>query len=164
MKILKWLDENAEEFLLLIFLVIMVLTMGVQVLMRYLLNYSLTWSEELTRYLFVWSAFISIGYCTKHRSSIKLEQMLTYLPNTLAQIIRLISKVVMFVFFIYVLQSAVAVVQTTYASGQVSSALGLPVYLVQLSTVVGFALAIVRIIQSFMQCFVELLNMRKQHS
>lgn len=156
MKVLRWLDEHAEETLLLIFLVMMVLVMGVQVFMRYVFNNSLTWSEELTRYLFVWSSFISIGYCTKKQSSIKLEQLLLMMPTKVAQLVRLITKILMVCFFIYVFRSSIVVVQSTYASGQVSSALRLPMYFVQMSTIVGFALAIVRIIQSFILGVLEM--------
>ena len=52
-KILHWLDENLEEFILVIFLIAMTLIMGIQVFCRYVLGMSLSWSEELTRYL-VW--------------------------------------------------------------------------------------------------------------
>jgi len=51
-KILHWLDENLEEFILVIFLIAMTLIMGIQVFCRYVLGMSLSWSEELTRYLF----------------------------------------------------------------------------------------------------------------
>ena len=43
----------------------MTLIMGVQVFSRYVLGASLSWYEELTRYLFVWAGFLSVGYCTK---------------------------------------------------------------------------------------------------
>ena len=49
-KILHWLDENLEEFILVIFLIAMTLIMGIQVFCRYVLGMSLSWSEELTRY------------------------------------------------------------------------------------------------------------------
>ena len=52
-KILHWLDENLEEFILVIFLIAMTLIMGIQIFCRYVLGMSLSWSEELTRYL-VW--------------------------------------------------------------------------------------------------------------
>ena len=52
---LKWLDENLEEFLMVALLIAMTVIMGIQVFARYALGASLSWSEELTRYLFIWS-------------------------------------------------------------------------------------------------------------
>ena len=37
-KVLLWLDENLEEFLLVVFLIAMTLIMGIQVLSRYVLG------------------------------------------------------------------------------------------------------------------------------
>ena len=52
-RIFHWLDENLEEFLLVIGLIAMTLIMGIQVFCRYVLGMSLSWSEELTRYIFI---------------------------------------------------------------------------------------------------------------
>ena len=53
-KILHYLDEYLEEILMVIFLIAMTLIMGIQVFSRYVLGMSLSWSEEITRYLFIW--------------------------------------------------------------------------------------------------------------
>lgn len=74
MKALKWLDHNLEEFLLTLFLVGMAVIMGIQVFSRFILKESLSWTEELTRYLFIWSGFLSVSYCSKRCISIKIEQ------------------------------------------------------------------------------------------
>ena len=37
-KVLHWLDENLDEFLLVVFLIAMTLIMGIQVLSRYVLG------------------------------------------------------------------------------------------------------------------------------
>lgn len=42
-KILHWLDENLDEFLLVFFLIAMTLIMGIQVFCRYVLGQSLSW-------------------------------------------------------------------------------------------------------------------------
>ena len=52
-RVFHWLDENLEEFLLVIGLIAMTLIMGVQVFCRYVLGMSLSWSEELTRYFYL---------------------------------------------------------------------------------------------------------------
>lgn len=80
-KALCWLNENLEEFLMVILLGAMTVIMGVQVFSRYVLGTSLSWSEELTRYLFVWAGFLSVSYCTKKCISIKIEQFVAIFPR-----------------------------------------------------------------------------------
>ena len=59
MKVLKWLDNNLEQAILLILLCGMTLVMGAQIIARYAFSASLSWSEEITRYMFIISGFIS---------------------------------------------------------------------------------------------------------
>ncbi|MFZ5969746.1 MAG: TRAP transporter small permease [Bacillota bacterium] len=153
MRALKWLDKNFEECILMIFLALMTVIMGIQITMRYVFNNSLVWSEELTRYLFIWSTFISLGFCVKRSLSIKIDQFTNMIPDTsiARKIITFAVKVVMLVFFIYVFRHSIDVVKAAIASGQRSPAMGVPMYIVQSSTVVGFFLAILRTIQ----CLIE---------
>ena len=72
-KALFYLDEYLEEFVMTVMLILMALIMGIQVLSRYILSMYLSWSEEVTRYLFIWSAFISVSLCTKKCISIKID-------------------------------------------------------------------------------------------
>ena len=60
-KFLKWLDEDFEESILMIFLIVMSVVMMAQVIMRYFFKASMTWPEEFCRFMFVFSGFLSIG-------------------------------------------------------------------------------------------------------
>ena len=80
-KPLHWLDENLEEFLLVVMLAAMTLIMGIQIFSRYALGQSLSWSEEVTRFLFIWSGFLSVSYCSKKCLSIKIEQFVAAFPR-----------------------------------------------------------------------------------
>lgn len=147
MAILKWLDENFEEFLMVAFLILMTLLMGVQIGARYIFNYSLSWSEEITRYIFIWSAFISVSYCTKKCISIKIEQITDLLPKKWKALVKLINHTVELIFFLYLIPFSMAYLKSTFESGQVSPASRIPMYLVQAAPVFGFALVIFRIAQ-----------------
>ena len=61
MKIIRWLDQHVEELLLTIFSSVMVAVIFVQVVMRQL-NSSLSWSEELARFCFIWLIYLGISY------------------------------------------------------------------------------------------------------
>ncbi len=61
-KVFVWLNDSLEEFLMVVSLILMTLIMGIQVFSRYILGASLSWSEELTRYIFVWAGFLSVSF------------------------------------------------------------------------------------------------------
>ncbi|WP_308215409.1 TRAP transporter small permease subunit [Sinobaca sp. H24] len=69
MKVLRYLDEHLEEVLLVIFTLTMVIVIGLQVFMRFVLSSSLGWSEELARYCFIWLVYIGISYGVKNNAT-----------------------------------------------------------------------------------------------
>ena len=147
MKLLNWLDKYVEELLMIILLILMTLIMGVQVCSRYMFNNSLSWSEEVTRYLFIWSGFISISYCTKKCISIKIEQFVEAFPKKGRAIFKIINHTIELIFFFYLMPFSILYLKSSIESGQVSPACGIPMYLVQSAPLIGFSLAIIRIIQ-----------------
>ena len=157
MKLVRWLDDNLEETLLIILLVLMSVVMGIQVVSRYLLNASLSWSEELTRYLFIWSAFLSISYCIKKWISIKIDQIMNLCPKTIYVVLQLVLNIVLFLFFAYLSIHAYHYLLDSIASAQRSPALGIPMYLVQSAPFTGFVLAMIR---SFQQILLEMINVK----
>lgn len=153
MKVIKWLDEYAEESIMIVLLLGMTVVMGMQIISRYVFQASLTWSEEITRYMFIWSAFLSVSYCTKRRISIKIDQIVTMLPLKVSAVFKIIEKIIMLSFFVYMTYFAYDFFMAGVISGQVSPACGIPMYLIQVSPFLGFALTIVRIVQSMIHEF-----------
>lgn len=151
--IIRWLDKNIEKVLLCIFLGVMVVVMSVQVVARYVFNSSLSWSEELTRYLFIWSAFLSLPFTIRYGIALKIDHFLILLSKNAKRIVNIIGHILMLVFFIFMLLQSLDVVQSAINSGQKSPALGLPMYIVQVSSTVGFTLAIIRTVQSLINYF-----------
>lgn len=155
---LAWLDQYLEESLMVALLVAMTLAMGLQVLSRYLLNLSLPWSEEVTRYLFVWSAFISVSYCTKKCVSIKVEQAVSMLSKRGQAGVKLLNHSIELIFFFYMIPFAFLYLKSAIDSGQVSPACGIPMYVVQAAPLFSFILVAIRIIQRWV---IELKTLRR---
>ncbi len=155
MKVIRFLDDKLEELLLIGLLVAMAIIMGIQVFCRYALNYSLSWSEELTRYLFIWSCFISISYCIKRWISIKVDQVIKMLPKKAYVIAQLLLNIMLFILFFYLMIHGYKYLQLAISSKQTSPALGLPMAYVQCAPFVGFTLAMIR---SFQQIIYEIEN------
>ncbi len=158
---IKWLDKNFEEFLLTILLFLMTIIMGIQVFSRYILGHSLTWSEELTRYLFIWSSFLSISYCTRKCISIKIEQFLHKFSTKDQILLKIVNHLIEITLFLYLIPAAFLYVKAAVVSEQVSPALGIPMYLIQIAPLVGFSLVVLRIIQRIFIESLKLVSLQK---
>ena len=146
-KILHWLNGNFEETLMVLFLAAMTVIMGIQVFSRYVLGASLSWSEELTRYIFIWAGFLSVSYCTKKCISIKIEQFVALFPKRGKALFKVVNHTFELVLFLYLIPFAWRYLMSAVTSGQTSPALGLPMYYVQSAPLAGFVLTAFRVLQ-----------------
>lgn len=147
---IKWLDYYLEEVLLGASLAAMAVIMGIQVFSRYILGASLSWSEELTRYIFIWAGFLSISYCTKRCISIKIEQIVAFFPKRGKAMLKGINHTFELILFLYLIPYAWKYLMSAIANGQTSPAMGIPMYYVQAAPLVGFVLSAIRIFQRWL--------------
>ena len=148
MAVIKWLDKYFEESLLVILLFVITIVTGLQVFMRYAMNSSLTWSEELNRYAQVWSGFLCVGYCIKRSSDIKIDMFTNMLPKTLQKILRIIISGISIILFAIFTRAAWGIVSKILISGQTSAALKMPMQYLYAAPLVGFSLGIIRLAQN----------------
>lgn len=146
-KILHWLDANLEEFLIVMLLIGMTVIMAIQVISRYALGMSLSWSEELTRYLFIWCGFLSVSYCSKKCLSIKIEQFVAMFPRKGKALFKLVNHTFELIFFVYMIPFAFSYMMSAVHNGQLSPACQIPMYYVQAAPLVSFILVTFRIVQ-----------------
>lgn len=147
---MRKLNEYLEEVILVILLVCMIFILGLQIVLRYVFKNSLSWSEELVRYMFVWSTFIGIPYCIKNNTSIRVNQFKTAMPIKVQNILSYVDKFIMFILFLIMAVFSIDIVNSSFASGQSSAAMGIPYWLIQISVPIGSVLSLIRIVQNVM--------------
>lgn len=148
MKILKWLDENIELYICVFLMSFMTLLIFVQVIMRYVFNNSLSWSEELARYVFIWLIYIGISYGCKLRKHIKIDAALYLFPKKARRYVVLIGDVLFIAFAVYITVTGFSYSMDQIKYNMRSPALKIPYQYIYMSTVVGFGLAAIRQIQT----------------
>ena len=144
MKLLQWFDENFEILILSAALVLMVVIMSAQVFMRKVMGSSLSWSEEIARYLFIWSGFLSISLTLRNNTAIKVEMLTSALPDFFKNITSLLSQLLMLVLFIFMIKVSVDIVLTI---DQQSTTLGISMKWIYAAATAGFTLTALRLIQ-----------------
>ena len=146
-RILKFLDSHLEEYLIAILLILLTLTMLLQIVMRYLFQHSLSWPEELCRYCFVYITFLTLGYCVKRGSMLRLDVIREILPGKVWLALQAVVNVCVLLFFICMLCFSFDLLASMQKTNRASAALGIPYTYIYLSAVLGFALASIRSIQ-----------------
>ena len=121
----QWL-ANFEEILCGGFLLVMVVTVIVNVLLRYLTPYSLFWAEELATICFVWAVFIGASATFKRKMDISIDVVVNALPRAWQSWLRLFVAVgvlilSLFIFYISIVFTVIAIEKPTAVFG-VSSA------------------------------------------
>lgn len=70
-----------EEFLASILLVLLTVLLSVQVLIRFIFGTGVSWSEELSRYIYIWSIYFGCALATKEDKHIRVTAQLEFLPK-----------------------------------------------------------------------------------
>ena len=142
MKVLTFLDEHIEQIILTILLAAMSLIIGVQIFMRYVVQESLTWSEELARYLFIWVSYFGVSYGVKKHAHIRVEAAMMFMPVKIKPYIYIISNIIFLIFALMVVKEGFILSAKIFGFGQSSPAMGIPMGYIYLAPAVGFALVL----------------------
>jgi len=108
MKSLKRTKHWLDQLLLitsLVFLVIMVVVIIVQVILRGVFSFTPSWSEELSRLLFVWVSFLGIAYGFKEKLHMSLGLFVEKMPEKVKKGLDIAAKIIVIalglIMFIY---------------------------------------------------------------
>ncbi|PSW22117.1 TRAP transporter small permease [Photobacterium sanctipauli] len=152
---IKWLDKYLENTIACILLAVMVTAIFLQVVTR-TLDISLSWTEELARYCFIWLVYIGVSFAASRKSHIKIDAVAMLLDPKEKKYLSLLSDLVFFAFSCFILFHSTQMVMNLLYLGQTSPALGLPMWIVYLAGPVGFALTAFRLLQQMIITFDEL--------
>lgn len=145
-KLIKNLNEHFEEYLMGAFLIGISCVMFIQIIMRFIGN-SLAWAEELCRYFYIWSVFLSISFTIRKNSILRVDLLLSLLPKKLQRVVEIMLQFITIVVFTFLGYYSVLTVKGVKESLQTSPAMEIPMYLVYSIIPIGFFLVSIRSIQ-----------------
>jgi len=152
MNVLKWLNKHFEESILVFLLATISCVMMAQIIARTFFN-SMTWPEEFCRYCYIWTVFLSLGYTIKKGNMLRVGILMDLLPQKLRKSIEIIANIMMLAVFIILLRYAIIYTGKIRSSGQFSPAMHLPMWIMYMATIIGFALAALRMVQEIISNF-----------
>lgn len=147
MKAVRWLDKHIEEYLLIILSCFTVFVIFLQVFMRYILSDSLSWSEEVARYAFIWMIYIGVSYGVKKNKHLGVDAFSMLFEKKGKIIIGIIANLCFLLFVTVITYYGIDIVTKITRE---SAALQLPMKWVYAAPVVGMILTTIRLLQNLL--------------
>lgn len=127
----------------------MVAIMLMQVILRYVFNAPLRWSEELARYLFVWISFLGLYLAYRKGAHLGLDMLPHMIPPAAARVLAVVSEAVIAGTLVWAVATSGRLI--TISLNQGSAVLGLPMIYVYAAFLVGACLVITDIILGWLE-------------
>src|SRR3990172_4111399 len=113
---MAWL-HRFEEWLIAAILAVMTSITFVQVIARYVFNYSFTWALELVTYLFAWLIFLGMAYGVRVGSHIGVDAFVQTLGKRAAQVCGAVAAALCIVYSLIVVIGSWTYVGKMYSIG-----------------------------------------------
>ena len=127
-------------------LALLVVVLAAQIFFRYFLQIGLSWSEEVSRFAFVWFVYISASLAAQRGSHIRVTLFARLLPVS-ERIVFLIADLIWIAFNAFVVAAGILLIQRTITYPVYSTSLFLPLAYIYTVIPLAHALMIVRIIE-----------------
>ncbi len=145
---LSAIDRNGERWLLLTFYTLIVLTIAIEVIRRFVLSYSSLWGEEAARYAFVYLAWIGCAVAVRDRCHIRIDFLVRLLPRRPRAALNIFGDLAALVLALFALYWSIDPVLTSIRFGSVTHGLEISLAWFLVAVPFGFLLITLRLVQS----------------
>ena len=149
--ILRNIDDNGERYLLLPLYLLIVITIFMEVFRRFALSYSSIWAEEIARYAFIYVSWIGASAAIKERAHIRIDLILPVVGDRGRAVIMILGDLITVVLAVLAFWWSLESVLVSIKFGSVTHGLRISLAWFLAAVPFGFAMMLVRLIQSIIR-------------
>jgi TRAP-type C4-dicarboxylate transport system permease small subunit len=153
LKLARNLYDNFEEAFCALSVGVMVVCLMLQVGMRWATGSGIAWTEELSRYTFLWTVFVGAALVAKHNSHVRISAQYLLMPIKVRLLFRFITDALWVCFNLYIAWLSWKVIQSGLLFPETSPVLGITRGYVEMIIPVGFVLMSWRIVEVYIKHF-----------
>jgi C4-dicarboxylate transporter DctM subunit len=152
-KIFQLINDNFEKPVVVIGLLGSILLISYQCLGRYILNKVFpdvtvpVWTEELARFLFIWSTYAAIPLTIKMRNNIRVDVIHDRLSEEMQGVLWIVVDLAFIALAYTVLYTSIGYLEMQLVYKQYTAALRIPYYVPYFILPIGFGLMLIRLLQ-----------------
>ena len=130
----------------------------IAVFFRYILNSSLPWAEELTRYLFIVTTYMGISVVMARDEHLKMEILASYSGKVMSCILNILSAAFSVIFFLWITKLGFDMTIKVYKINQTAVAFPLHLWIVWAVMVMSFIITSIHSINVLYLSYIKLFN------
>lgn len=148
-----WLDDNFEKIFLVTGLLLIILFITFQTSYRYIITHfsdtagAAVWTEELSRYIFIWITYLALSVAIRKRSSIRIDIIYDKLPARWQNASWVMVDVFFLMLTLTICWTGWSQIERLLEFPQHTTALRIPFIIPYLVLPVGFGLMSLRLLQ-----------------
>lgn len=154
MNFIKYLNsvcEKLEKFIIAYGIIVMAVVAIINVMGRNLFHYSFSWVEEVTQFSVVLVTFVGTAYAARAGAHIRMSVLSDFLGHGGKKFLALTVSLGTALLMLYLAWYAGVYVKSLYTMKKYTLGLQIPVYIVMLWVPVGFVMAALQYIATFIQ-------------
>lgn len=123
----------------------------IQVIMRFVIHSSLSWSEELARYLTIWMVFLGVSVAVRYQSLIAVEIVTQTVPKKIKTLLQIIVLIMTMAFSLFIVIYGAQICKLSFHD--LSTAIGLPMWIPYAAIPIGGVLMFFNTIVALIEVF-----------
>lgn len=145
--------DNFEEAFCVLTMGAMVVCLMLQVGVRWATGAGIAWTEELSRYTFLWTVFVGAALVAKYNTHVRITAQYLLLPVKARLVFRFFTDVLWICFNLYVAWLSWDVIQSSLMFPEVSPTFNIVRAYVEMIIPAGFVLMSWRIVEVYAKAF-----------
>jgi C4-dicarboxylate transporter DctQ subunit len=140
MKILDRINDYIDvlvKWILIILMLVIPAVMMLQVVVRYVFNYPLSWPEEFARICFIWVVFMSACAALRRGEVVALDFLISRFNHSVAFVLKMVGRIGVLVFLSFATYSSYDMMAFVFKRGSYTAAMEFPLWIVYLALPLG---------------------------
>jgi len=149
------LVEYLAEKIITLQMMIMAGIVFMDVMSRFIFNYSLAWAAELARFLLIWVVFIGASLALKKGELVAIMFIAANVPSYMKTFLEHLIQVLIFIFLGLAIWHGASFVTFLIKTGQISPSLQMPIWLLYLGFFIGVLFMFIHMLASLSRSLVR---------
>lgn len=162
MNTLKWLDENLEKLTGIFSISAIIILLFVQVVSRYVFDFSLAFAEEASLMLFVIFTYLGASLAIKRRQHLRITLLVNMLSPRMQKLSGVLVNILFFIAVVIINKGMWIVTGSLFKYKMTTPILGVPKYIIYGAVMAIMTLMLIRLVQDTVLLLKEFSAMKEE--